>query len=297
MDVSRKQKAYLALAATSVIWGTTWVASKIGVQRVPGLEVSYVRQFLAGSILLIYFLFKGEKLPTFRQFLWLIVLSIFMFVLANGLSTWGVKYISSGLASLISTLYPLCVVLIEMIFFKKRNSPPLAFIGLIVGIAGVGIVFYENAFHVQPDGYMFGILLGLIAMIAWSIGTIFVARNKYRINPYYAMGWQMFIGSFLIFILAKATGNTIPISEIPFRTWAAIAYLIVAGSVVAFMAFIYSIKYLPPAIASLFAYVNPIVAMLTGALLLGEPLTLNLLIGAVVTLFGVYLVNYSMRKS
>ncbi|HXL54755.1 MAG TPA: EamA family transporter, partial [Chitinophagaceae bacterium] len=110
-----------------------------------------------------------------------------------------------------------------------------------------------------------------------------------------AMGWQMFIGSFLIFILAHATSNNIPFSDIPFQTWAAIAYLIGMGSVVAFVAFIYSIKHLPPAIASLFAYINPIVAMIAGTILLNEPLTLNLLIGALITLTGVYLVNYSIK--
>lgn len=296
INPASKRNAYFALAATSLIWGTTWVASRIGVQYVPGLELSYIRQFIAGSVLLAFFFIKGEKLPTWPQFRWLFILSIFMFVLANGLSTWSVKYISSGLASLISALYPLCVVIIEMLLFKKNNNTPLTFIGLFVGIAGVAVVFYENAFHTQPEGYGIGVMLGVIAMIGWSIGTIFVARNKYRMNPYYAVGWQMFISSFLIFITAHVTGNNIPVSAIPYQTWIAIAYLIVMGSVAAFIAFIYSIKYLPPAISSLYAYINPIVAMITGAILLNEPLTFNLIIGAFITLIGVYLVNYSIKK-
>ncbi len=291
-----KRNAYLALGATSLIWGTTWVASRIGVKYVPGLQLSYIRQFLAGSILLIFFFVKGEKLPTWPQFRWLFILSIFMFVLANGLSTWSVKYISSGLASLISALYPLCVVIIEMAFFKKNNNAPLTFVGLFVGIFGVAVVFYENAFHAQPEGYAIGVMLGIIAMIGWSIGTIFVTRNKYQMNPYYAVGWQMFISSFMIFTVAHLTNNNIPIGDIPYQTWIAIAYLIIMGSVVAFIAFIYSLKYLPPAVSSLYAYINPIVAMITGAILLNEPLTFNLIIGALITLVGVYLVNYSIKK-
>lgn len=293
---STKQKAYMALTATSLIWGTTWVASKIGVQQVPGLQVSYLRQFTAGSILVIFYLIKGEKLPTVKQFGWLVTLSVFIFVLANGFSTWSVKYMSSGLASLIGALYPLCVALIEMFVLKSKNNNPLTFIGLAIGIAGVAIVFYENAFQVQPEGYSFGIMLGLTAMFSWSIGTILITRNKYKMNPYYAIGWQMFIGSFIIFGLAHATNNNIPLKDVPAKTWAAIAYLIVMGSIVAFSAFIYSIKYLPAALASLYAYINPLVAMLTGALLLKEPLTLNLITGAVITLAGVYIVNYSMKK-
>ena len=122
------------------------------------------------------------------------------------------------------------------------------------------------------------------------------ARNKYKMNPYYALGWQMLIGSFLIFIAARLTGNNIPFNEIPMQTWVAIAYLISMGSIIAFVAFIYSIKHLPPAIASLYAYINPVVAMVTGTFLLDEPLTLNLLIGAIITLGGVYLVNTVSKK-
>ena len=292
---THKQKAYLALVATSLIWGTTWVASKIAVQQMPGLQVSYIRQFAAGTILIIYFLIKGEKLPTIKQFGWLVTLSVFIFVLANGLSTWGVKYVNSGLASLIGALYPLCVALIELLILKNRNNSPLTFIGLIIGIGGVAFVFYENAFHDQPEGYSFGILLGFIAMLSWSIGTILITRNKYKMNPYYATGWQMLIGSFIICGLANSTHNTIPLNAIPLETWAAIAYLVVMGSIIAFVAFIYSTKYLPAAQASLYAYINPLVAMLTGSILLREPLTMNLITGAIITLAGVYLVNYSMK--
>ena len=291
-----KQKAYIALTITSFIWGTTWVASKISVQQVPGLQVSYLRQFAAGSMLIIFHLIRGEKLPTAKQFGWLATLSVFIFVLANGFSTWSVKYMSSGLASLIGALYPLCVAMIEMFILKSKHNSPLTFTGLVIGIGGVAIVFYENAFHTQPDGYSFGVMLGFIAMLSWSTGTILITRNKYKMNPYYAIGWQMFIGSFIIFLLAHATNNTIPLNEVPAKTWAVIAYLIIMGSIVAFAAFIYSIKYLPAAQASLYAYINPLVAMLTGALLLGEPLALNLITGAVITLAGVYLVNYSMKK-
>jgi len=291
-----KNKAYLALTATSLIWGTTWVASRIGVEDVPGLQVSYLRQFIAGCLLLSFYFIRGEKLPTWQQFRWLFILSIFMFVLANGFSTWSVKYIPSGLASLISALAPICVVLIDLIFFRQHKNTPLTFIGLIIGFAGVALVFYENAFHEQPEGYIYGIVYGLIAMIGWSIGTIFVSRNKYNINPYYAMGWQMFLSSFMIFAMARFTNNDIPLSDVPLKTWGAIAYLIIMGSVLAFAAFIYSIKYLPTAIASLYAYINPIIAMIVGSILLDEPFTLNLLFGAVITLVGVYIVNYSVKK-
>ncbi len=203
---------------------------------------------------------------------------------------------SSGLGALIGALYPLCVVIIEMIVFKTKHST-LTFTGLIVGFAGISIVFYDNAFSNHDKGYAFGLLLSIIAMICWSIGTILVARNKININPYYGLGWQMFMASPVIFLLSVATGNHIPIQHIPLASWIGIAYLIGAGSMVAFVCFLFSMKHLPTAISSLYAYINPIVAMAVGSILLSEKLTFNILVGTVITLAGVYLVNYSMKKN
>ncbi len=289
------QKAYAALTATSIIWGSTWVASKIAVQYVPGLQVSFMRQFIAGVIYIIFFTLKGEPLPTWKQLKSLLFISFFLLIIANGLATWSIRYISSGLGALIGALYPLSVVIIEMVAFKTKNNA-LTFTGLILGFAGIGVVFYNSAFHHPANGYIFGVVLGLVATLAWSIGTILVSRNKININPYYGMGWQMLLSSPFIFILSRITGQHIPFADIPVQTWLSIAYLVSIGSCIAFVCFIYSMKHLPAAISSLYAYFNPIVAMLIGAVLLHEKLTVNILIGTVITIAGVFLVNHSMKE-
>ncbi len=126
----------------------------------------------------------------------LLVMSVLMFVGANGLSTWSLDYIPTGLSCLIGALYPLSVVIIEMIFFKNRNVSILTFLGLLLGIGGTFIVFYENAFHgSRPAGFFFGVFLSFVAMLTWSIGSIIIAKNKMKINPYYSIGWQMLISS------------------------------------------------------------------------------------------------------
>ena len=295
--MTTKQKAYIALSATSIIWGTTWVASKIGVQKTPALEVASIRQFIAGSLYVLFFFFiKKLPLPTRKQLGWLTFMGILMFVSANGIATMALKYISSGLGALIAALYPLCVVLIETIFFKNKNITPLTFIGIILGIGGIAVVFYDNSFHNHTGGYLLGVILSLIAMITWSVATIFIARKKADINPYYATGWQMLISSVILFCMVIISGDHIPLATIPAQTWGALAYLILAGSIFTFVAFIYSMKHLEPAIASLYAYINPIVAILVGSLVVNEKLTFNILIGSVITLTGVYLVNRSMKQ-
>ena len=166
---------------------------------------------------------------------------------------------------------------------------------MFLGIIGIAVVFYDNAFHNHKDGYWLGIVLSMVAMITWAVTTIFIAKKKSDMNPYNALGWQMLISSFIMFFIAKVSGNYIPFAAIPFETWATLAYMVGAGSIVAFIAFIYSMKHLEPGIASLYAYINPIVAILVGSLLVDEKLTLNILIGSLITLFGVYLVNKSLK--
>jgi len=295
MAFTTKQKAYIALAATSIIWGTTWVASKVAVTNAPPLQVSAIRQFIAGLIYIVFFKLKGEPWPSFKQFKPLLVMSFFLLIIANGFATWSIKYLSSGLAALIAALYPLCVVIIEMIFFKTKNTPA-TFIGLLLGLAGICVVFYDNAFHHNSGDYLFGVILSVIATLSWGIGTIFVARKKLNINPYYGMGWQMMLAAPFIFLMSVANGKNISLTAIPMQTWLAIAYLVIIGSCIAFVCFIYSMRNLPAAIASLYAYINPIVAMIVGSILLSEKLTINILIGTAITIIGVYLVNHSLKE-
>ena len=295
--MTTKQKAYIGLVLTSTIWGTTWVASKYGIkQGIFAFELSAIRNGLGGLALIVFFLLKGQKLPTFKEFKWLLGMSILLFVIANGFSTYALNEIPSGLAALIAALYPLSVVLIEKIKYKNTKITTLTFQGMLLGIIGIGIVFYENLAVHNSVGYFVGVVVSLIAMLSWSLGTIFIARNKMGMNPYYATGWQMFLSCFFLGAAAVASGKSTPIQEITFTIWIVIAYLIIASSIVAFAAFIYTMKYLPPAIASLYAYINPIVATIVGAYTVNEKLSLPIFIGSFVTLTGVYLVNRSMKK-
>ena len=264
----------------------------------PAFQMAAIRQFLGGICFILFFmLYKKLPLPTAKQFAFLVVMAVLMFVGANGLSTWSLKFISTGLSSLIGALYPLSVVIIEMVFFKNKDVSILTFIGLLLGIGGTGIVFYENAFHGdRPEGFYFGVLLSVGAMLSWSAGTIIIARNKVKVDPYYAIGWQMLISSGMLYLIALASKTNIPVQDIPFNGWMAIAYLVIAGSLISFAAFVYSMKKLPAALFSLYAYFNPLVAMLVAGFLLNEKLNINILWGAIVTLLGVFLVNYSIKK-
>lgn len=294
--MTTKQKAYIGLTLTSIIWGTSWIASKIGVQKVPGLEVAAIRQLIAGVLLVVFFLVKGEKIPTWKELRWLTLMAVLLFISANGIATVALKYIPSGMGALISALYPLCVVVIERIFFKNTKITLATFIGLLLGIGGIAIVFYDNAFHNHTEGYAWGIILSVLAMLSWSVGTIVLSRTKVKMNAYNATGWQMLISALILYIMLLISGDYIPVSAIPTETWGAITYLVIASNLITFAAFIYTMKHLQPAVASLYAYINPIVATFVGSLVISEKITLNIIIGSLITLIGVYLVNQSLRK-
>ena len=293
-----KLGGYIALCITSVVWGTTWVASKIGIADIPPLQMASIRQFLGGFCFVVFFmLYKKLPFPNRQQIGKLLLMALLMFVMANGLSTWSLQYIPTGLSALIGALYPLSVVIIEMVFFKSRNMTILTFTGLLLGLTGIGIVFYESAFHHQPGGFLFGVTLSIVAMLSWSIGSLILTRSSLKMNPYYAIGWQMLVSSVMLYIFASVTHQTIPIKAISGKAWGVITYLVLAGSILSFVAFIYSMKKLPVAVASLYAYINPLVAMVVAAIVLAEKLTLYILWGSIVTLIGVFLVNYSIKRN
>lgn len=295
--MSHQKKAYLALSITSIVWGTTWVASKMGINHMPAFELASIRQFFGGSIYIVFFLLvKKEKLPTLKQFKWLVPMAFLMFVSSNGIATYGLQFITSGLAALIAALYPLSVVLIERFYYKAIRITPQTMLGLFLGLLGIGFIFYKDSLQVHGGDYALGVGLSMFAMLTWSVGSIIISRTKIDINPYYSIGWQMFISAMTMGTFTYFSGNYIPITAIPAISWGVIVYMVIGGSVFAFISFIYSMKHLQASIASLYAYINPIVAIWVGSLILKEEMSWNSIVGTICTLTGVYLVNNSLKK-
>ena len=285
----------LALCWVSFFWGTTWIASKEGVKHMPALQLAAIRQFIGGFLYLAFFILKKTPWPKGKQWKSILILSVLNFVLSNGLSTWGVKYISSGLGAIIGAIFPLWIVIIT--FFRGERLARLAVIGLFISFAGVCVVFYDHLGDFLKPDFRFGIFISLISTLTWAFGSLYTKKKAASFNPYFSLGLQMFISSILLFAFTGATGTSVSLVEIPMISWWSIAYLVLFGSVLTFIAFIYSLQHLPAAINSVYAYINPIVAVILGFVIFGEPLTVALAIGGGVTLFGLYLVNFSMRKT
>lgn len=284
----------IALLWTCFFWGTTWLASKEGVKHMPALQLAAIRQFIGASFYIAFFLLKKEPFPKGKQWKTILILAVLNFVLSNGLSTWGVKYISSGLGAVIGAIFPLWIVIISL--FNGERLSKISILGLLISFAGVCVVFsdYLSDF-IKPD-FRFGILLSVIATVTWAIGSMYTKKKAKNFNPYFSLGLQMLLSSILLFAYTGATGTSVSILEIPSQAWWSIAYLVVFGSITTFVAFIYALQNLPTEISSIYAYINPIIAVILGAIVFNEPLTITLGIGVVVVLIGIYLVNKGIEK-
>jgi drug/metabolite transporter (DMT)-like permease len=292
---ARKTKAIAALVMVCFFWGTTWLASKEGVSHMPALQLAGIRQLLGGLCYIIFFFAKGAKWPQGKEWNMILVLSFLNFMLSNALSTWGVRFIPAGLGSIIGAIFPMWLVIIGMFGAKTRLNPKTV-AGLVLGFTGICVIFYEHLYHLFDANFRFGIILSVLSTWTWAFGTLYTKKVAAHFNPYFSLGLQMFISGIVLLSITGATGISVGLAEIPWRSWAAIGYLVVIGSVITFVAYLYALQNLPTEQVSIYAYINPIVAVLLGWIIYSERLTPFIIIGTLITLYGVYLVNKTVKK-
>jgi drug/metabolite transporter (DMT)-like permease len=294
--MNSSNKALAALAIVSFFWGTTYLASRIGAQEMPGLFLAALRQFIAGAIMLSYFFLRGYEIPDLGTLKKVFVQGLFMLCLGNGLSTWAVEYISSGLAAIIAALIPLLIALFSVLLLKNAAFTKMMIIGMVVGIVGIAAIFYEYLDDLLNPEFAFGILLNLAAIVFWAFGSVYISKNNLKIDVLYGVGWQMFLSGCIMLPVSYLLGKSMNPLEINSSGLLALAYLVIIGSLLSYGAYVYAIHNLPPSRASIYAYINPIIAVFLGWLILHEKLNINVGIGTAITLIGVFIVNNEFKK-
>lgn len=288
-------KAYLALLTVCIVWGLTWIASKEAVRHMPALQMAGIRQFSAGVLYILFFLYKGKKWPRGKQWLPIALLGFFNFVISNGTSTWALKYISAGLGAIIGASFPIWLIILTSLKYKFKPTA-LAWTGIGLGFAGICIVFYDHLGDFLNIEFSFGIFLSVVAALSWTVGTIYTKEHSIHFNPYFSIGLQMFGSGIILTLISHSLGWNIPMNQIPLISWLNIGFLVIVSSVTAFIAYIYILQVLPTSLVSIYAYVNPIVAVTVGGIFFDEKLSLIIFMGILTTLAGVYVVNLSLRK-
>jgi drug/metabolite transporter (DMT)-like permease len=291
-----RAKALFALALVCVLWGTTWIASKEGVKHMPdALQMAAIRQLIGGLCYVAFFMYKKTALPKGKEWIPILVLSFLNFMVSNGLSTLALQYqISAGLGAIIGAIFPLWIVVIGL-FISKEKMPAKAIIGLLLGFGGVCVIFYDHLNDFLDSRFQLGILFSVIATWTWAFATLYTKKQALNFNPYFSLGLQMIISGIVLYTFSASSGRAVPITAIPWQSWAAIGYLVLFGSLIAFICYLYALQNLPTEQVSIYAYVNPMVAVLCGWLIFNEKVTIYITIGGLITLLGIYLVNKAFK--
>lgn len=290
------KRAYVALIIVSFFWGTTYLVSRVAVQYIPGLFLAGVRNLIAGSGILIFMLFSGNKLPDKRTLWQAALLGFIMISFSSGLSHWSVEYISGGLAAIIGATIPLWIAVFSFLSSKEKKISMQLIMGLILGFTGIAIIFYDHLAEMLNSNFRLGIILAAVSCITWAGGSVYTSKIKLSTSLLYGAGLQMLFAGMFLLIASFLFHQTTNLLILPSQTWYAILYLVIIGSIITYSCFVYAMQHLPPERVGIYAYFNPIVAVLLGNILLGERLNLMIAIGTAVTLSGVYLVNSNFRK-
>lgn len=289
-------KAYIALGLVSFLWGTTFIAARVGVQEMPGLFLSGVRQFSSGLIVVAFFLAKGYKLPDIASLKRISIQGILLLCVANGLLTWSLEYISGGLAAIIAALIPLFISFFSIWLLKCGKITRWMLAGMLVGFAGIVIIFYDYLNFFSSKSFAFGVALALISTIIWAFGTVYTSRKSLPVDILFNVGLQMLVAGVITLIICLVSGKYVNLATAGDASLYSLLYLVLFGSLIAYSAYVFAISKLPPTLVSIYAYINPIVAVLLGWLLLQEKLNSNMILGTLITLGGVFVVNREFKK-
>jgi drug/metabolite transporter (DMT)-like permease len=299
MKENKNIVAYLALAAVCIIWGTTYLALRIGVTQFPPFLFSMIRFLAAGPILVVFMLTIGKaSMPDRTTLFNQAVCGLLMITLGISMVGWAEVYISSGVAAVVCSMMPIWTVLINVLITKDEKPNWLIIVGLALGLSGILMIFGEHLTEFSNANYTKGIALTFAANLCWAMGSVWIKKKNQNSNPFLNAGLQMtFGGLFLIpFSLVLDDYTTIRWNnEVAFS----LVYMILIGSVAAYACYSYAIKKLPMTLVSLYAYINPIVAVVLGWLVLNEKLNLQIGLAILVTITGIYLVNrgYQLKSN
>ena len=288
--------AYLAFVIVCIIWGTTYLAITVALETVPVLLLAGLRWMLAGVVMSALMVLTGRGLP--RPALWgpLLLLGFLMNVVGNGFVVYAQQYVASGLTAVLIATTPFWAALVERLLPKGERFSRRALTGLALGFAGIVILVWPEMTNGGAAGRAFigGVIAIQLACVAWVLGTSYARRHELGDNPFRSTALQMVFSGTMLLTAATINGDWSHLSFTP-RTIVAMLYLSIAGSLVAYSAYIYAIQHLPLSLVSLYTYINPMIAVTLGTLLLAEPLSTRIGISAALVLLGTWIVGSGKR--
>jgi len=293
--LSENTKAIIAWLNVCVIWGTTYLVIRIGVGHLPPMLFAGIRWIIAGVIFIAFLRWRGRSLPKANEIVHLAVVGLALIGFGNGLVVFAEQWIPSGLAALLITTVPFFMVGIESFLPKGPKLNATIITGLAMGLVGAFLIFGEDIRYLADPDNLKGVLGLLGAVLFWSAGSLYSKYVKLNVHPMMGASVEMLIAGFVL------SGIGISIGELPRLNFEitgllSLAYLVIFGSLVGYTSYIYAIDKLPLSLVSTYAYINPVIALFLGWLILGEKLNFQIAIAAAVIIAGVFFVKQGAAR-
>jgi drug/metabolite transporter (DMT)-like permease len=291
-------KTLLAFAMIYFVWGSTFLAIRVGVAEVPPFLLAAMRFLAAGLVLYLWMLAHGERSPRVREWMSVLLLALLIFVFDYGLLFWAEQRVPSGIAAVMMATIPVFMALSEIILLRTQRLTARLALALLVGIAGVSVLVSNSLNFGGAPIDRSGAIALIVAAISWSIAAALSRKLPLPSSKVMSSGAQMFAGGVLLTIAAAALGefhNFHPLA-VSRAAWLALLYLIVAGSIVAFTAYVWLLHHESPTKVGTYAYVNPVVAVLVGYFLGGETLGPRTVLGTLFVLVSVLVITTTPSK-
>lgn len=283
-----------AFAAVYFIWGSTWLAMRFAVETLPVMLLESVRVLGAGSILFVWARLRGVPMPERGQLLPALIAGGLLFGGGEAITTWAVRFVPSGVGSVLFALTPLWMVLFNWLWTRTERPGGRVMVGVALGL--VGIVLLVGPGQIlggeAESLNLFGVAILLVGAITFVNGSLYSRTANLPESPFMSTSVQMLTSGALLLVLSVATGeiSRLNADTVTTRSVVSLAYLIVFGSVLAWSAYIFLLRETTPARAASYAYVNPVVAVVVGWAVGGEALTLRMLVASVIIIAGVVLI-------
>jgi drug/metabolite transporter (DMT)-like permease len=286
-------KSLLAFAIIYFVWGSTFLAIRVGVREVPPFLLAAMRFLAAGLALYGWTRARGEGSPKGREWRSAFLLATLIFVFDYGLLFWAEQRVPSGIAALMMAMTPVYMALSEIIFLRTQRLTLRLALALLTGIAGVAVLVSRSLNLGGAPIERMGAAALLFASMSWSIASVLSRKLPLPASKVMSSGAQMLAGGILLAIVAGALGEfrNFHLSSVSREVWFALLYLIVAGSIIAFTAYVWLIHHESQTKVGTFAYVNPVVAVLVGYFLGGEALGVRTVLGTVFVLISVVVIT------
>jgi drug/metabolite transporter (DMT)-like permease len=292
--ISHPVRAYGAWIAVCLIWGTTYLGIRITLETIPPLTMAAIRWLIAGAVLVTALKLRGERLPARREWPALALLGLLLLGFGNGAVVWAEQTVPSGLTAVLVAMSPFWMVGVDAFMPDGERLSIRRVVGLLVGFGGIVLLVWPEIRVEGARGFLVGVVSTQIACAGWAAGSSYArwrgrGHAKHE-NVLATAALEMLFGGVLLLVGSLVLREPARLAFSP-RSTAALAYLIVVGAIAGFSAYAYALKHLPVATVSLYAYVNPIIAVVLGTLILNEPLSPRIAIAGAIVLAGSALVR------